>query len=207
MLLLKRKTFEVESGTPLVKEPDAAVIAKAEDILAAAEAEAAKIAQDAKGAYEAEKKRGYDDGIAEGREEILLQKLDLLDESVAFMERVEDKMAGVVLKALKKCILEIGDKELVCQIVKKSMQAIVRNQRQITVKVAPDMVPEVKERMKTLLSEFPSVAFADVVEDPHLVGTACVVETDAGSVEASIDGQLAAIEKSIRKNFTKDRNS
>ena len=207
MLLLKRKTFEVESDTPLVKEPDAAVIAKAEGILAAAEAEAAKIAEDAKGAYEAEKKRGYDDGIAEGREEILLQKLDLLDESVAFMERVEDKMAGVVLKALKKCILEIGDKELVCQIVKKSMQAIVRNQRQITVKVAPDMVPEVKERMKTLLSEFPSVAFADVVEDPHLVGTACVVETDAGSVEASIDGQLAAIEKSIRKNFTKDRNS
>jgi len=207
MLLLKRKTFEVESDTPLVKEPDAAVIAKAEGILAAAEAEAAKIAEDAKGAYEAEKKRGYDDGIAEGREEILLQKLDLLDESVAFMERVEEKMAGVVLKALKKCILEIGDKELVCQIVKKAMQAIVRNQRQITVKVAPEMVPEVKERMKTLLSEFPSVAFADVVEDPHLAGTACVVETDAGSVEASIDGQLAAIEKSIRKNFAKDRNT
>ena len=66
---------------------------------------------------------------------------------------------------------------------------------------------EVKERMKTLLSEFPSVAFADVVEDPHLAGTACVVETDAGSVEASIDGQLAAIEKSIRKNFAKDRST
>ena len=207
MLLLKRKTFEVESRTPLVKGDDAAVVAKAEDIIAAAETEAAKIAEDAKAAYESEKKRGYDDGIAEGREEILLQKLDLLDESVAFMESVEGKMADIVLKALKKCVSEIGDKELVCQIVKKAMQAIVRNQRQITIKVSPDMVPVVKERLQALLSEFPSVAFAEIAEDPHLAGTACVVETDAGSVEASIDGQLAAIEKSIRKNFAKDSSS
>ena len=206
MLLLKRKTFEIESATPLVKGDEAAIVARAEEIIAAAEAESAKIAEEAKAAYEAEKKRGYEDGIAEGREEILLQKLDLLDESVAFMESVEGKMADVVLKALKKCISEIGDKELVCQIVKKSMQAIVRNQRQITIKVAPEMVPVVKERLQTLLSEFPSVAFAEVAEDSHLDGTACVVETDAGSVEASIDGQLAAIEKSIRKNFAKDGN-
>lgn len=206
MLLLKRKTFDVESGSPLVKGEEAAAIARAEEIIAAAEAESAKIAEDARAAYEAEKKRGYDDGIAEGREEILLQKLDLLDESVAFMESVEGKMADIVLKALKKCVSEIGDKELVCQIVKKAMQAIVRNQRQITVKVSPEMVPVVKERMQAILAEFPSVAFAEVAEDPHLSGTACVVETDAGSVEASIDAQLAAIEKSIRKNFAKDGN-
>jgi len=204
MLLLKRKTFDIESSSQHVTADEAVVVAKAEDIIAAAEAEAAKIAEDAKAAYEAEKRRGYDDGISEGREEILLQKLDLLDESVTFMESVEGKMADIVLKALKKCVSEIGDKELVCQIVKKAMQAIVRNQRQITVKVSPDMVPVVKERLQAILAEFPSVAFAEVSEDPHLAGTACVVETDAGSVEASIDGQLAAIEKSIRKNFAKD---
>ena len=33
-----------------------------------------------------------------------------------------------------------------------------------------------------------------------------VVETVAGSVVASIDAQLAAIEQSIRKNFAKDSN-
>lgn len=203
MLLLKKKTFEIESSSPLVKAEENAAIAKAEEIIAAAEAEAAKIIAEGKNAYETEKKRGYEDGIAEGKEEILMQKLDLLDESVKFMEGVEGKMADIVLKALKKCVAEIGDKELVCQIVKKSMQAIVRNQRQITVKVAPDMVPVVKERLASIISEFPALSFAEVAEDPHLEKTACIVETDAGSVEASIDGQLNAIEKSIRNHFSK----
>ena len=204
MQLLKQRTFTVESPTPVVKADVIAAVTTAEEIIAAAKREAELLAEEAKRAYEAEKTRGYEDGLAEGRTEIMLKKLDLLEESVVFMERNEQRMADVVLKALKKCIAEIGDRELVCQIVKKSMQAIVRNQRQITVKVAPDMVPVVKERLSALLAEFPSVSFVEVVEDAHLAATACIVETDAGSVEASIDGQLAAIEKSIRKNFSKE---
>lgn len=133
-----------------------------------------------------------------------MQKLDLLDESVRYMESVELKMADIVMKALRKCVAEIGDRELVVQIVRKSMQAVVRNQRQITVKVAPEMVPVVRARLDQILRDFPSVAAANVVEDAHLSGTACVVETEAGLVEASVEGQLAAIEKSIRKNLNRE---
>ncbi len=203
MLLLKKSTFEVSAGSPLVAEAEAGVLATADQIVAAAEAEAAKIREDAKAAYEQERKRGYDDGIAEGKQEILMQKLDLIDESINYMESVEGRLSDIVVKALKRCVAEIGDREIVCQVVKKAMQAVVRNQRQITVKVAPSMVPEVKSRMKTILADFPSLAYADVVEDAHLTDTACVVETEAGLVEASVEGQLAAIEKSIRKNFSK----
>ena len=205
MLLLKKTTFEVESDGPLVKAGEAKALSRAEEIVAAAEAEAAKIAEDAKAAYEAEKKRGYADGVAAGREQILMQKLELLDSSVRFMERTEGKMTELVMKALKKCIAEIGDKELVCQIVRKSLQAIVRNQRQITVKVSPEMVPAVRERVKTIMQDFPSVSEMTVVEDAHLAATACIVETEAGLVEASVDGQLAAIEKSLRKSFGKGK--
>ena len=88
--------------------------------------------------------------------------------------------------------------------MKKSMQAVVRAQRQITIKVAPAMTAVVKERLQSILADFPSVAIAEVVEDPHLEGVACIVETETGMVEASIEGQLAAIEKAIRKGFKKD---
>ena len=204
MLLLKRNTFELETDSALVTSDSAATVARVEEIIAAAEADAAQTREDARHAYEEERKRGYADGIAEGKREILMQKLDLLDESVAYMESVEGKMADIVMKALKKCVAEIGDRELVCQIVKKAMQAVVRNQRQITVKVNPDMVPEVKARTQKILEDFPSVSAIDVVEDPHLENRACVVETESGIVEASIDGQLAAIEKSIQKSFSKE---
>lgn len=204
MLLLKKKTFEVETERPLVTAAEAAVLAQAEDVIAAAEGEAAQIREEAKTAYAAEKKRGYDDGIAEGKTEILMQKLNLLDESVRYMESIELKVSEIVMKALRKCVAEIGDTELVVQIVKKAMQAVVRNQRQITLKVNPAMVPVVKGRLQEILADFPSLSYIDVAEDAHLDATACVVETEAGLVEASVEGQLAAIEKSIRKNFAKE---
>ena len=204
MLLLRKKTFEVETERPLVTAAEAAELAQAEDVIAAAEGEAAQIREEAKTAYAAEKKRGYDDGIAEGKAEILMQKLNLLDESVRYMESIELKVSEIVMKALRKCVAEIGDTELVVQIVKKAMQAVVRNQRQITLKVNPAMVPVVKGRLQEILADFPSLSYIDVAEDAHLEATACVVETEAGLVEASVEGQLAAIEKSIRKNFAKE---
>ena len=204
MLLLKKKTFDVETERPLVTAAEAGVLAQAGEIIAAAETEAAQIRAEAKEAYAAERKRGYDDGIAAGKAEILMQKLNLLDESVRYMESIELKISEIVMKALMKCVAEIGDTELVVQIVKKSMQAVVRNQRQITLKVNPAMVSVVKGRLQEILADFPSLSYIDVVEDAHLDATACVVETEAGLVEASVDGQLAAIEKSIRKNFAKE---
>ncbi len=204
MLLMRTRGFEIENAGASVSARETAAIATAEQVVAAAEEEAKRIAEAAKVAAESAKKKGYEDGLAEGRAQILMQKLDLLDESVRYMESVELKMADIVMKALKKCVAEIGDRELVVQIVKKSIQAVVRNQRQITVKVAPEMVATVRARLNEILKDFPSIATANVVEDAHLSGTACVVETEAGLVEASVEGQLAAIEKSIRKNLNRE---
>jgi len=201
MLLLKKKTFEVENGSARVPADEVGAIARAEDVIAAAEAEAARIAEEAKAAAAVERKRGYEEGLESGKAEILMQKLDLIDESVRYMESIEHKVADIVMKALKKCVAEIGDQELVVQIVRKSMQAVVRNQQQIRVKVATDMVPVVRERVAEIMKDFPSLNFVEVVEDPHMSGTACLVETEAGLVEASVEGQLAAIEKSIRKSL------
>lgn len=204
MLLLKRKTFEIESSSPVVTEEEAKALSDAGEIIRAAEEEALRIKEEARLAYEAEKKRGYDDGISDGKADILMQKFDIIDESVRYMESVETKMAMIVMKALKKCIAEIGDDEIIRQIVKKSMQAVVRNQRQITVKVNSLDLAAVRERIGAITAEFPSVAIADVVEDNHLGRGACIVETEAGIVEASVEGQLKAIENSIKKNFSKE---
>lgn len=205
MLLLKKKTFDVAAAGARVTADEAALVARAEEVMAAAEAEAAETRRAAQAAYAEEKARGYADGLDAGKAEILMQKLNLVDESVRYMESIEDKVAEIVMKALRKCVAEIGDEALVVQIVKKAMQAVVRNQRQITVKVNPAMVAAVKARVKELLAEFPSLAYIDVAEDPHLGAAACVVETEAGLVEASVEGQIAAIEKSIRSNFAKEK--
>ena len=202
MLLINKPDFTLVSDRRLVKATDAATVRTAAEIIASAEAEAARIREEAKAAYEAERKRGYDKGLQDGKMEITMQKLDLVDKSVAFMESVEGKMADVIMKALKMCVVEIGDKEMVINIVRKTMNAVIRTQRHVTLKVAPEMTGVVRERIAAFRSDYPTVETFDVVEDPRLKGPACILETEAGVADASVDTQLAAIEKSIKRHVS-----
>ena len=200
MLLIDKKDFKLESDRRVVKAADVATVRTAEEIVAAAEAEAARIRDEAKAAFEAEKKRGYEVGLQEGKMEIAMQKLDQVDQSVAFMEGVEKKMADVVMKALRSCVVEIGDKEMVVNIVRKTLSAVIRTQRRVTLKVAPEMAATVREKIASFRSDYPTVETFDVVEDERLKGPACILETEAGVADASVETQLAAIEKSLKRH-------
>jgi len=204
MLLVKKNNIELHTPTRLVKAEEVSAVRRIEDVLAEAEAEAARIREEAKQHFELERKRGYAQGLEEGKASIIERKLELLDESVAFMESVEGKIVEVVMTALKKCVMDIGDEELVVQIVRKVMNAVIRNQRHITLKVAPEMVSVVRARMNELLADYPLLDNVDVQENPRLKGAACMIETEAGVADASVDTQLAAIEKSLRRHFSKD---
>ena len=203
MLLVNKEKLSLASDRRLVRASDVATVRGAADIIAAAEAEAAEIREAAKREAEAERKRGYEQGLDEGRAEIVDKKLELVDSSVLFMESVEGKMADIVMTALRKCVAEIGDEALVVQIVKKVMEAVIRTQKKVILKVAPEMVSVVRAKLGELISRYPTVETADVVEDERLKGTACILETEAGVADASIDTQLAAIERSIQRHLSR----
>ena len=202
MLLIEKPNFTLASDRRLVKASEVAAAKSASEIVAAAEAEAARIREDAKTEFEAERKRGYEKGLQDGKLEIAMQKLEQVDQSVAFMESVEGKMADVVMKALKSCVEEIGDREMVVNIVRKTMKAVIRTQRHVALKVAPEMVAIVKDRVSALRQDYPTVESFDVVEDPRLKGSACILETEAGVADASVETQLAAIERSLARHLS-----
>ncbi len=202
MLLIEKKDFSLAADRRLVKASDVATVKTSEEIISAAEAEAARIREEAKTAFAEEKKRGYEEGLQAGKMEIAMQKLELVDQSVAFMESVEGKMADVVMKALRSCVVEIGDKEMVINIVRKTLAAVIRTQRQVTLKVAPEMAAVVRERIQAIIADYPTVTSVDVVEDSRLKGPACLLETEAGVADASVETQLAAIERSLKRHMS-----
>jgi type III secretion protein L len=204
LLLVKKNELEIVSSGRLVKAEDVAVVKSAGEIIAAAQEQATKLRESANAAYEAEKRRGFEEGLQAGLKKVVEDKLDFAYESAAYMESVEGKLADIVVKALKKCVSQAGDRTLVVEIVRKTMKAVIRNQRQITLKVAPDMVETVKSRLNEILSDYPALERVDVVEDARLKGPAAIIETEAGVADASVETQLAAIENSIRKHFSKD---
>lgn len=204
MLLIKKKEFELHTPVRLVKAEEVAAVRTADEVIAAAEAEAAIIREEAKLAFEEERKKGYAKGIEDSKAAVTARQLELVQESARFMESVESKMVDVVMKSLRKCVAEIGDRELVVQIVRKVMNAVVRNQRHIDMKVSPEMLPVVKERLQEILVDYPLLDDINLQEDQRLKGAACMIETEAGIADASVDTQLAAIENSLRKHFSKE---
>ena len=86
MLLIGKPDFTLTSDRRLVKASEVATVKSASEIVAAAEAEAARIREEAKAAFEEEKKRGFEKGLQDGKFEIAMQKLEQVDQSVAFME-------------------------------------------------------------------------------------------------------------------------
>ena len=198
------QNFTLASDRRLVKAADVATAKSAAEIVADAEAEARRIREKAKAAFEEERKRGYEKGLQDGKLEIAMQKLEQVDQSVAFMESVEGKMADIVMKALRSFVVEVGDKEMVVNIVRKTMNAVIRTQRHVTLKVAPEMAQVVKDRVAALRKDYPTVESFDVVEDERLKGPACILETEAGVADASVESQFAAIERSLKRHLARD---
>ena len=201
MLIIRQGNLQIETTGRFVKRAEAQSIAEAMDVLSAAQKEAEDIRQQAREEFEAQRKLGYDKGLDDSKEEIAIQKLEQVEKSIDYLSSMENKIVEIVLTALKKCVAEIGDKELMVQVVQKAMQAVVRNQQQVVLKVSPEMLPTVKERLNEILSKFPGVNYINLMDDPRIKGVSCIIETDAGNVEASLDHQLAAIEKALGKCF------
>ncbi len=203
MLLIKKNGFELASASRLVKAVDVAAVRTAEETIAAAEAEATRLRETAAEAFENERLRGYKQGLEEGRAKLAADKIGFVYESAKHMAAVEEKLADVVIKALWKCVSQIGDRHLVMEIIRKLMKAVIHNQRHVTLKVAPEMRQEVRARLDEILADYPALEHVDVEEDSRLKGAAAILETEAGIADASVESQLAAIESSIRRHFSK----
>ena len=60
-----------------------------------------------------------------------------------------------------------------------------------------------KERVASFRQDYPTVETFDVIEDSRLKGSACILETEAGVADASVETQLAAIEKSLQRHIAR----
>jgi len=201
MLIYRHGKLEEESHGRLIRRAEAQSLDRVLDAMAAAEQEAEEIRRQAREEFENQKRKGYEEGLEDGNGEIALKQLELVEKSVDYLNSMENTVVDIVLAALRKCIAEIGDRELLEQVIIKAMRAIVNNQARVTLRVSPDMLQAVRERLKDILAGFPAVNYIEAEADESLNGVSCLLVTDVGNVEASLDRQLANIEKVLRKCF------
>lgn len=191
-------TIQVQPGRKVLHADEMEVLADSEAVMAAAREQADLIVGQAQAALEAEKRRGFAQGQEQARMEAAERLIENVARQVDFFARLEGRMVDLVMDAVRTVIHGYGDKERVL-ITVRNVLAVARSQKQVTVRVAPDQAIVVRERIAELKAEFPGIEVIEVMGDHRFEGDACMLETEIGVVEASLETQLAALRQAFER--------
>lgn len=188
----------IDASDPVIPAADAAAWLDAAQLLEEARKEAAQLLGSARQQVDAERARGYQQGLEEARLELTERMIETASRTVELFASIEQRMVDLVMDAVRRLMSEFSDSDRVMAVVRSAL-SVLRNQRQLTLRIAPEHVEHVRARASELLEQFPGVGILDIVADPRLKHDATILESEIGVVEASIESQLQAIEQGFHK--------
>ncbi|MEW4486699.1 HrpE/YscL family type III secretion apparatus protein [Thalassoglobus sp. JC818] len=205
MFRIVHESHHLPTNRKLVKREDVIAALTADQIVAQAEADAAQIRLDAQLEYENQQRQGYEDGLELAKIERTTLMTEAVQQTTAYYAQVEQRMIAVVQRSLHNILGEIDDHQLIYQSVREGLNW-ARNQSRITLRIHPQHINGLRRRVDELKSLYPSVEIIDLEPDSHMSAHQCVVETEIGSIDASVDAQCEAVIRSLTQSI-QDRHS
>lgn len=168
------------------------------NIVSRAQAEAVSI-------KEAARQEGYQEGInqaAKDVEELRVKFEEFYNYKEEVYERVSGCIMDIALEIAKKIInKEIEtDKEATLSIIKGAVEEVNKTENKITLKVMPKDVEIVRDKVPEIFEGNYIEAKISVIPDPSIKEGGVIVETSNGLIDATIETQIAIIEKALKNN-------
>jgi type III secretion protein L len=192
--------LRIEPGRKVIKSEELETLIDSQAILDTARVEAKQIVDSAQAEFDRQSKAGYDDGMLAGRMEIAERMIDSVTKTVNYVSSLEKSVVDLVMKALRKILGEMPDRERVAQVVRSAL-AVARTQRNVTVRVHPEDADHVRSQLAVITKPYPGVQFLEVTPDIRLTPGSCILESEVGVVDASLEVQLKAIENSLSRTL------
>lgn len=199
-LLIEPVGLKLPFGKKIIKSAEYKAYISAREIIERAHEKATMIEVDAKQAYQDEKKRGYDEGLRNGNDAIAEKMMDTISDTINYFETVEVKIVDVVLVALRKILSDFDQVDIVKRVVKTALQ-IARNQKHVTIRVHPDIKDALTKHFAEIASSAPSVNFIEVEADVRVSKDGCIIDSDMGIIDASLQKQISILEKALRASL------
>lgn len=193
---LKSNTLTLRPETRLLKAGDYQAFVATQQMLAEAQQQTQELLSSATQEYENQRQRGYEDGMNEAKMEMAEQMIEMAERTVDYFAQVEGKVAQLVMTALRKLIGEFDDAELALRMVHHALQ-IVSNQAQVTIRIHPSQEQVLRKRLGELLAGYTGIGKVEISADPRLALNGCILETEMGVVDASLEVQLQALEQAL----------
>lgn len=194
---LRELGFRLPAGAHVIKRSVFEPVEAAEALVQEAERHAANLAAGAEAAFEAEKQRGFREGMAMARVEAaarLVNESLLLDERLA---AIEGELADLVVVAMRRLIEDFDDRSKAQTLVRTALRRM-RREKRAELRVSPAQFSEMKAAIDAIVREFPEVDLVDVVEDETLVAPNVVIETAVGRVDGDMGRTIDELELAIR---------
>ncbi len=183
-------------GTKVLKAKDTAVLEEATHIIEAARDKARDIELRAQDVYQSRYQQGYAEGLEAGKMENIEKVMETIMASVDFISQIENTVVDVVSQSVRKIVGEMDDADRIKRIVGTAL-GHVRGQQKVLVRVNPKEEPTVSASLAAMTSE----AYLNVVADPRLPTGSCILESDLGVIDASLETQLKALEKAFKSKI------
>lgn len=161
--------------------------------------------EDALSIKEVAKQDGYKEGIENANKEIAELRgkfAEFYGYKDEIFNKVSDCIYDISIEIAKKILnkeLET-DKNSIISIIKKAVEEINPIENKIVLKVMPKDVEIVKNKLPEIFSENGFEAAISVVPDKNIADGGVIVETSNGIIDATIQTQLAIMEKALCKN-------
>lgn len=171
---------------------------EARDLIADARAQAERILAESKQAFDKECQRGFEQGERRAKQAQTEAMIDIVSRKVDYLEGVEHDVIALVMGAVRKVVDGFDDEAKVVAVTRNAL-AVLRNQKQITLRLHPDQLDYAKANMTEFLTAFPGIGFIDLVGDERLAVGSCILESIIGTVEASLDDQITALDSAFKR--------
>lgn len=193
----------VEAETVLIEAQEAAAAiaadaeARAAALIAEAEAHATSLKEEAEAIRAEAETKGHEEGLEAAKIEIAEHMLLLVERSIDYLSGTERMVADAVLLCLRRVLDEFPDEDLVVRQARAALH-VVRAEPHVILRVAPEIEETLRARVAEILRGNPEFSYLEVVGDAALSSGGCRLETEAGVVDASLEVQIAALEKAVR---------
>jgi len=192
-------------GRRVWKAAEHGALVEAGAALDRARQEAGRRLRQAEEAYEERRREGFAAGQAEGKAETAARLLETLASAVDQMAAMERQLVDVVVQSLRTVLGTFDRADLACQVVANALR-LVRDEKKILLRVADADAGAVSARIAEIAARYPGIGRVDVSADPSLAPGGCVLETEMGVVDASLERQLAIIEETFRRHLEERRS-
>lgn len=186
----------------------------AEELYEQAKKEVEKLLEDAKTeaemirneAYEMARKKGYEAGYNEGMSEVEAMKGKVQQEEEtlradynAKIEELEPLLVEKVADLMEYVFrVQFSTSRAMIMHILSGAIGKINNSKEFIVHVSHEDVAVVKANHDRILAMVPNAVSVEVAEDPALIKNQCLIETDGGVYDCSLDVQMEKLIKSIK---------